>query len=106
MIIIIDFGSQTTHLIGRRLRDIGVKSKIILPEEALNLIKFYKPKGIILSDGLLSVYGKKLFLFIKKFLIWLFRFWGFVMVWRLWVIFWAQRLLPVGKKNTKRLYLI
>lgn len=66
MIIIVDFGSQTTHLIGRRLRDMGVKIKIILPEEALNLIKFYKPKGIILSGGPSSVYGKKALLIDKK----------------------------------------
>ncbi len=58
MILIIDFGSQTTHLIGRRIRELGVENKIILPAEALSSIKKYKPKGIILSGGPSSVYAK------------------------------------------------
>src|SRR3989338_2775419 len=58
MILIIDFGSQTTHLIGRRIREFGVENKIILPTEALSSIKKYKPKGIILSGGPSSVYAK------------------------------------------------
>lgn len=66
MIIIVDFGSQTTHLIGRRVRDLGVKSEIVLPEKAFQSIKFYKPKGIILSGGPSSVYGKKALLIDKK----------------------------------------
>jgi GMP synthase (glutamine-hydrolysing) len=58
MILIIDFGSQTTHLIGRRLRDLGVKSEIIVPDDALKLIKKLSPSGIILSGGPSSVYEK------------------------------------------------
>ncbi len=58
MIIIIDFGSQTTHLIGRRLKDHGVTAKIIEPENALKIISEIKPKGIILSGGPASVYEK------------------------------------------------
>ena len=56
-ILIIDFGSQTTHLIGRRLRDLGSKSKIVTPQEALTTISQNKPKGIILSGGPSSVYS-------------------------------------------------
>lgn len=66
MITIVDFGSQTTHLIGRRIRDMGVKTEIILPEKAFDSIKFYKPKGIILSGGPASVYGKKALLVDKR----------------------------------------
>lgn len=58
MIILVDFGSQTTHLIGRRLRDHGVEVKIIDPEVVLSEIEKEKPKGIILSGGPASVYEK------------------------------------------------
>ncbi|MBI2039766.1 glutamine-hydrolyzing GMP synthase [Candidatus Microgenomates bacterium] len=58
MIIIVDFGSQTCHLIGRRLRDHGIAVTIIQPEDALSEIKKFKPKGIILSGGPASVYAK------------------------------------------------
>jgi GMP synthase (glutamine-hydrolysing) len=51
MIIIVDFGSQTAHLIGRRLRQLGVTSEYIEPEHALETIKGKKPNGIILSGG-------------------------------------------------------
>lgn len=51
MITIIDFGSQTAHLIGRRLRQLGVEVSYVNPEDALPHIKKTKPKGIILSGG-------------------------------------------------------
>lgn len=51
MIVIIDFGSQTAHLIGRRLRQIGVVVSYTNPEDALLSIQTHKPKGIILSGG-------------------------------------------------------
>ncbi len=58
MIAIIDFGSQTTHLIKRRLQELGIKAKLIDPENNLNLLKKLKVKGIILSGGPASVYKK------------------------------------------------
>ena len=60
MILVLDFGSQTTHLIGRRIRDIGGEVKIILPEEAIDFIKSHRNKvrGIILSGGPASIYEK------------------------------------------------
>src|SRR3989338_7401267 len=57
MILIIDFGSQTTHLIGRRIRDLGVKVDIVFPSDALASIEEKKPRGIILSGGPSSVYA-------------------------------------------------
>ena len=51
MILIIDFGSQTAHLIGRRLRALGVPVEYSDPEDALPAIKTKKPSGIILSGG-------------------------------------------------------
>lgn len=58
MIIIIDFGSQTTHLIARRIRELGSAVQIIHPEEAVEKIQKIKPQGIILSGGPASVYQK------------------------------------------------
>jgi GMP synthase (glutamine-hydrolysing) len=58
MILIIDFGSQTTHLISRRINELGVKTEIVEPESSLIKIKQQKPDGIILSGGPASVYDK------------------------------------------------
>ncbi|HVF68969.1 MAG TPA: glutamine-hydrolyzing GMP synthase [Xanthomonadales bacterium] len=86
MILIVDFGSQTAHLIGRRLRQLGIQTEYTNPEEALEFIKSIKGrkstkgikgknekkafdtsdtlgasdtlKGIILSGGPSSVYEK------------------------------------------------
>ena len=55
-ILIIDFGSQFTQLIARRIREIGVYSEII-SHKKLNLkIDKKSIKGIILSGGPLNVY--------------------------------------------------
>ena len=51
MIVIIDFGSQTAHLIGRRLRSLGITTHYSLPKDALKDIKEKIPNGIILSGG-------------------------------------------------------
>lgn len=51
MILIIDFGSQTAHLIGRRLRQIGVNVAYANPEDALATVKKQRPTGIIFSGG-------------------------------------------------------
>ena len=51
MILIVDFGSQTAHLIGRRLRQLGVVTEYVSPEDSLIQSKKLKPKGIILSGG-------------------------------------------------------
>lgn len=58
MIIVVDFGSQTAHLIGRRLRDLGVKVEYVVPEEAIESVQKFHPLGIILSGGPSSVYEK------------------------------------------------
>lgn len=66
MILIVDFGSQTTHLIGRRIRDLGVPNIIVLPKESLSAVEKYNPSGIILSGGPSSVYAKDGLLVDKK----------------------------------------
>lgn len=58
MIIIVDFGSQTAHLIERRIRELGQETLFITPEKLLAEIKKNKPAGIILSGGPSSVYEK------------------------------------------------
>ena len=50
-ILIIDFGSQVTKLIARRVRDLGVYSEIVTPYEASKLKDFALIKGIIFSGG-------------------------------------------------------
>lgn len=57
-VIIFDFGSQTTHLIGRRLRELGSSVTILEPETSIAQIKTLNPRGIILSGGPSSVYEK------------------------------------------------
>jgi GMP synthase (glutamine-hydrolysing) len=56
MILVIDFGGQTAHLISRRLRDLGIEAKFVLPEDALKFLTKSKTSGIILSGGPMSVY--------------------------------------------------
>lgn len=56
MLLVVDFGSQTAHLIARRIKELGANAKLIHPEDALTEIKKEKPEGIILSGGPSSVY--------------------------------------------------
>ena len=56
MIILIDFGGQTAHLISRRIRELGEECEISIPEEVFDWIKERRPKGIIFSGGPASVY--------------------------------------------------
>jgi GMP synthase (glutamine-hydrolysing) len=55
-IIVLDFGSQYTQLIARKLRESGVYSEILPYYEDIENIKAKNPKGIILSGGPASVY--------------------------------------------------
>ena len=57
-IVIIDFGSQFTQLIARKIRELGVYSEIINFKQIKDLIKNKSLKGIILSGGPLTVTNK------------------------------------------------
>ena len=57
-ILILDFGSQYTQLIARRIRELGVYSEIKPYSINIEEIKKLNPKGIILSGGPSSVYSK------------------------------------------------
>jgi GMP synthase (glutamine-hydrolysing) len=54
-IIVIDFGSQYTQLIARRLRELSVFSEILPPGTPVEEIRRRKPAGVILSGGPKSV---------------------------------------------------
>ena len=54
-ILIVDFGSQVTKLIARRIRELGVYSEIVTPQQIIRLKNFNNVKGIILSGGPSSV---------------------------------------------------
>jgi GMP synthase (glutamine-hydrolysing) len=54
-ILIVDFGSQVTQLIARRVREAGVYSEIAPFSRAAEAFERLKPKGIILSGGPSSV---------------------------------------------------
>ena len=58
-ILIIDFGSQFTQLIARRIRELGVYSEIISHKKMNLKLNKSKIKGIILSGGPLNVYQSK-----------------------------------------------
>jgi GMP synthase (glutamine-hydrolysing) len=55
-LVILDFGSQYTQLIARRVRELGVFSVVLPYNTPLEKIKAHQPKGIILSGGPSSVY--------------------------------------------------
>ncbi len=57
-IVILDFGSQTTQLIARRIRERKVYSEIHPFSTAFEKIRDLKPSGIILSGGPCSVYDE------------------------------------------------
>ena len=58
-IIIVDFGSQVTKLIARRVRELGVYSEVLNLNQLNSLRNFNKIKGFILSGGPSTVTGKK-----------------------------------------------
>lgn len=57
-VLVIDFGSQYSELIARRVRELNVYSELISYRTSSDQIKKMSPKGIILSGGPNSVYDK------------------------------------------------
>jgi GMP synthase (glutamine-hydrolysing) len=55
-IVILDFGSQYTQLIARRIREFNVFSVVLPCTASLDEVRALKPKGVILSGGPSSVY--------------------------------------------------
>jgi GMP synthase (glutamine-hydrolysing) len=57
-ILILDYGSQFTQLIARRIREQRVYCEIHPPTVTLDWIRRWAPRGIVLSGGPASVYGE------------------------------------------------
>ena len=57
-ILILDFGSQYTQLIARRVRELRIYCEIHPYDRPVTFVKEYNPKGIILSGGPASVYDE------------------------------------------------
>jgi GMP synthase (glutamine-hydrolysing) len=55
-IIILDFGSQYTQLIARRIREAGVYCEILPFNTSIADLRSHQPRGLILSGGPSSVY--------------------------------------------------
>jgi GMP synthase (glutamine-hydrolysing) len=58
-LVILDFGSQYTQLIARRCRELGVYSEIHPPRAPLDALRRPEVRGIVLSGGPDSVYGRR-----------------------------------------------
>lgn len=56
MILILDYGSQYTQLIARRIRELGVYSRVLSGRTSLEKIRSLSPRAILLSGGPSSVY--------------------------------------------------
>ena len=81
MILVLDFGSQYTQLIARRIREAKVYCEIHPFSLAPDKIEALNPEGIILSGGPASVYQEKLRELRARFLNSRFHFSAFATAW-------------------------
>src|SRR3989344_7566335 len=58
MVGVVNFGGQYAHLIARRIRDLGVKSELILPNIKISELKKLSPDALIFSGSPSSAYDK------------------------------------------------
>ena len=57
-IVVLDFGSQYSHLICRRIREANTYCEILPYNTPVKVLEEISPKGIIFSGGPASVYSK------------------------------------------------
>ena len=55
-VLVVDFGSQVTQLIARRVREAGVYCEVVPFQNSADAVIGLKPKAIILSGGPASVH--------------------------------------------------
>jgi GMP synthase (glutamine-hydrolysing) len=55
-VVVLDYGSQYSLLIARRLRELGVYSELLPAEVSVETLRALNPRGVILSGGPLSVH--------------------------------------------------
>ena len=55
-VVVVDFGSQYSHLIARRIRELQVYSEIVPASATWDTVAKLNPKGVVLSGGPASVY--------------------------------------------------
>ncbi|GHV05669.1 GMP synthase [glutamine-hydrolyzing] [Campylobacterota bacterium] len=67
-ILVLDFGSQYTQLIARRLRETHIYCEIVPFSEPIDAIKARSPQGIVLSGGPASVYADDAYMIDQKIL--------------------------------------
>jgi GMP synthase (glutamine-hydrolysing) len=58
-ILVLDFGSQYSHLICRRIREANVYCELLPYETPVKIIKEINPRGIVFSGGPASVYSQR-----------------------------------------------
>src|SRR5256885_3059512 len=56
-VVVLDWGGQSSQLIARRVRELGVSSGRLPPHAGVEAVAARKPKGLILSGGPASVYA-------------------------------------------------
>lgn len=56
VVLVVDFGAQYAQLIARRVRELGVKSELVKPNDVVEKIRRVNPVGVIFSGGPESVY--------------------------------------------------
>ena len=57
-LVVLDFGSQVTQLIARRVRELGVYAEILPYDVGVEYLKKEAPLGLILSGGPSSIYDE------------------------------------------------
>lgn len=79
LIVILDFGSQYSELIARRIRETQVYSEVLSYRTTSEQLRQLNPKGIILSGGRVRFMVITLPIVTQKSGIWEYPFWVFAM---------------------------
>lgn len=89
-ILILDFGSQYTQLVARRVRELGVYCELWAWDVTEEQIRQFNPNGIILSGGPESTTEENSPRALNMSLPLAFLYWVFVMVCRPWQCSWGE----------------